>query len=465
MPPRRIAIVGSGQAGLLAAHGLVRAGHEVTLYSDRTADRWLTGSRPTGTAARFELALAFERELGLGHWETAAPKIGGVHLTFCPKLGNRLVTLTGRMAPASFGLAIDLRLQSHRWMNDLETAGGRIVVETIDVARLDAIAAEHELVIVATGRGPLAELFPRDAERSVYTEPRRKLAMAIVIGAPMKIEGVPFVPAKFNLFATAGEAFWIPYFHRDHGPCWCLLFEAKAGGPMDRFDDCKSGAAVVARAKQVIDALMPWDSAWAKDLEIADPDGFLVGGVTPTVRAPVGLLPSGRAVMPLGDTAIAMDPIAGQGANLGNKLARHVVDAIAAASEVTFDAAWMTSTFEAFWADHGAATVKFNNLLLEPLTAAGKVLMISQYGSTGVGDSPHQRIADAVVANFVDPRRHTDAFVDERAARALVTSLTGRSWRRQFFGRAMRVGAKQVGRVFGIAPKHPTVTSPDTSNA
>lgn len=446
---RRIAIVGSGQAGLLAAHGLVRAGHEVTLYSDRTADRWLNGSRPTGAAARFELALAFERELGLAHWEAVAPKIEGAHLTFCPRIGNRLVTLAGRLPAATPGFAIDLRLQSHRWMNDLEAAGGRVIVETIDVARLDAIAAEHELVIVAAGRGPLAEVFPRNAERSVYAAPQRKLAMVIAAGAPMKMEGMPFVAAKFNLFEPAGEAFWIPYFHRDRGPCWCLLFGAKPGGPMDRFADCTTGAAVVARAKQVIGALMPWDAAWARDLELADPDGFLIGAVTPTVRAPVGRLPSGRAVMPLGDTAIAMDPIGGQGANLGNKLARHVVAAVAAAPEAAFDGGWMTRVFEAFWADHGAATVRFNNLLLEPMTTAGKILMISQYGSNGVGDSPSQRLADAVIENFSDPRRHTAAFVDQRAARALVTSASGRSWRRQFLGSALRVGGKQLGRVLG----------------
>ena len=88
MTKPRIALVGSGMAGLLAAHALPQAGHEVTLYSDRTADHWLNQSRPTDGAARFELALAYERELGLAHWEAVAPRGRGVHLTFCPKPSN-----------------------------------------------------------------------------------------------------------------------------------------------------------------------------------------------------------------------------------------------------------------------------------------------------------------------------------------------------------------------------------------
>jgi 2-polyprenyl-6-methoxyphenol hydroxylase-like FAD-dependent oxidoreductase len=452
---RRIAVVGSGQAGLVAAHGLQRAGHEVTLYSDRSADRWLNGSRPTGTAARFELALGYERELGLAHWEADAPPIEGVHLTFCPTLGNRLVTLTGRTPPGKPGYAIDLRLQSHRWMNDLEKLGGQIIVEAVDPAGLDAIAAEQDLVIVATGRGPLAELFARNAERSVYAAPQRKLAMVIVTGASLRIDGVPFVPAKFNLFASAGEAFWIPYYHRDHGPSWCLLFEAKAGGPIDRFDDCKDGEAVLARGKQVINELMPWDAPWVKDASLADKDGWLVGSVAPTVRAPFARLPSGRCVMPLGDTAYSLDPIAGQGANLGNKLAHHIVDAVANAPDATFDATWMAAVGEAFWLDHGRPTVTFNNALLEPLTPAGRIVMIAQYGSNGTGDSPSQRVADAVVANFVDPRLHTDAFLDKHAARALVSAASGRAWQGMFLGSALKVGGKQLGRLFGREPRHP----------
>ncbi len=460
MVGRRIAIVGSGQAGLLAAHGLVQAGHEVTVYSDRSAAQWLHGSRPTGTAARSEPALAYERELGLAHWEGIAPKACGVHITFCPERGNRMATMTGR-APTFFQ-AVDLRLQSHRWMNDLEAAGGRVIVEKVDPERLDAIAAANDLVLVATGRGPLAELFPRNAERSVYDRPQRKLAMMIVTGAAQAITGVPFLPVRFNIFAPYGEVFWVPYYHRDHGATWCVTFEAKPGGPLDRFENCTTGAQAVATAKTLIRELMPWDVEWAADIELADPDGWLVGSVTPTVREPVGRLPSGRVVMPLGDTAISLDPIGGQGANLGNKLAHHLVGAVAAGPDATFDAGWMTRTFEAFWADHGAATVTFNNVFLEPMTEAGKLLLISQYGSNGVSDSPKQRIADAVLENFIDPRRLTNAFVDKRAARKLIAELSGQSWRRQFFGGTLRVAAEQLRRIFGTGPAYVTPLSQDS---
>jgi hypothetical protein len=431
---------------MLAAHAMRQAGHEVTLYTDRSASHWLDESRPTGAASRFEITLGYERELGLGHWESLAPKSKGVHLTFCPSLGNRMVTLNGLFS--THFQTIDVRLQSHRWMVDFEAAGGRIVIEKLDIDRLDAIAAQHDLVLVASGRGPLAELFPRNARRSVYTAPQRKLAMVIVTGAEGACDGLAFEAIKIHLLAQHGETFWVPYYHKDHGLTVLILFEAKPGSQMDRFDGCRSGAEVVAMAKTVLAELIPWDHQWARNMELADRNGWLMGSVQPTIREPFGRLPSGRVVMPIGDTAMSLDPIGGQGANLGAKLVRHLAQVIAADPEATFDAAWMVRTFDAFWADHGAPTVTFNNALLEPLTPAGRLLLISQHGSTGEGNSPKQRIANAIVENFADPRRFTDAFMDRRVAQRRIAELTGHSWRRELLGGALRVGQGQLRRVF-----------------
>ena len=129
-------------------------------------------------------------------------------------------------------------------------------------------------------------------------------------------------------------------------------------------------------------------------------------------------LPSGRAVMSLGDTAHSLDPIGGQGANNGNKMARNLVECVAERGEGPFDDGWMVATSDRFWARHGKIHA-FNNALLEPMTTPGKMLLMAQYGSTARpgDDSPQQRLADAVVANFNDPALVTDAFFDGKRAR------------------------------------------------
>lgn len=454
---RTIAIVGSGQAGLLAAHGLLKAGYRVTLYSDRTADQWLNESRPTGTAARFHISLEFERALGLNHWEKEAPKGEGVHLTFSPAKDNRLLTLAGRLE--HYFLAIDLRLQSHRWMNDFVKKGGTLEIESVTVKRLDEIAAEHELTIVAAGRAELCNLFERDAERSVYDKPQRNLTMIITKGGRMGFDGVPFLPVKFNFFAPFGESFYVPYYHKDHGPTWNMLMEAKPGGPLDKFGECKSGAQAVEIYKRVMKDVIPWDYEWARDMELADPNGWLVGRFAPTVRKPVGRLPSGRIVTPLGDTAMQLDPIGGQGANNGNKMARNLVESIVARQDRPFDAQWMTETFERFYRAHGEPTYTFNNILLEPITEAGKQLLIAQYGSDGRarGANGKQRIADAFIENFNDANSLTPAFMDAQKAHAVIKEKTGKPWLVAVAGGALGVAKAQLRQKLGMAPGHPVV--------
>ena len=425
---RSIAIIGSGVTGLVAAHGLLRAGCDVTLYSDRSADQWLNESRPTGTAARFDMARSYERELGLAHWDDVAPDGEGVVLTFCPTLHNPLVTLRGRLTRPF--QAVDLRLQSHRWMHDFEARGGRLVIESVSVESLDAIAAAHDLVIVAAGRADLCRLFARDDARSPYRERQRNLAMIITVGGPERVADVPFLPVKFDFLGTDGEIFFIPYHHKDHGRSWNILFEAKPGSRMDRFTNVKSGHEAVFLGKQVVKELFPWDEPFVRDMELADPLGWLTGRVVPMVRRPAARLASGRVVMALGDTAISYDPIAAQGANSGVKQARHLVAGIVAHEERAFDEEWMTRTFDDFYEEHAGAANVFSNLLLEPITPPARELLIAQYGSDGrAGNtSARQRVANAFVDNFNDPRTLTPSFADMQRSRETIASITGRSW-------------------------------------
>jgi 2-polyprenyl-6-methoxyphenol hydroxylase-like FAD-dependent oxidoreductase len=421
---RKIAIVGSGIIGLIAAHALRRRGYPVTLYSDRTASQWLHESRPTGTAARFDLALSFERELGLNHWDDVAPKGEGVYLTYCPTLRKPLIELRGR-TPTPFQ-AVDLRLQCHRWMNDFD---GELVIESVTVDRLDEIAAQHDLTLVAAGKADLCRLFERDASRSTYDAPQRNLTMVIATGR-MSVDGCPYTPVKFEFLGTDGEIFFVPYFHKDKGASWNIVIEARPGSRIDKFGRVQTGGEALWIAKKIVSELFPWSGEWIREMDLADPLGWLNGRIAPTVRKPVALLPSGRVVAALGDTAISYDPIAAQGANSGVKQTRHLVESIVARAERPFDAEWLTATFDTFWNEHARHACTFNNMFLEPIPDAAKELLIAQVGSTGrLGDtSGGQRIADAFFANFNDPRLLTPAFTDMPRARAFIAQATGHSW-------------------------------------
>ncbi len=456
---RKIAIIGAGQAGLLTAHALRKNGYDVSLFSDKTPDDFLNKSRPTGTAARFDMSLEWERELGLNHWDHLAPKGEGVHLTFVPgALNNVLLTLLGRLSRPF--LAIDLRLQSARWMRDLEKAGGKVMIEDVTINRLEQIAAEHDLTIVAAGRGPVQKLFARDDARSFYTKPPRFLTMVNVVGLAMHLDYCPFLPVKFNFFARYGECFWVPWYHKDKGAAWSLVYEAKESSPMDQFRGAKSGEEALEIAKKVTKEMVPWDYDWMKNSELADPNAWLVGSFVPEVRRAVGTLPSGQVVMSLGDTNHSLDPIGGQGANNGNKMARTLVNCILERKDLPFDAAWMAGTFEKFWERHRFIE-KFNNTLLEPLTAAGKEFLIATYGSTGELKNTRgcQAVANAFVENFNDPMQLADAFHDMTKAREAIEKLTGHSWIRSAIRGRARIAWAQMRQRLGLPSGHPG-TSP-----
>jgi 2-polyprenyl-6-methoxyphenol hydroxylase-like FAD-dependent oxidoreductase len=454
---RSIAVIGSGQAGLLAGLALLKAGYQVTLYSDRTPEQWLTESRPTGTALRWDAALQFEYELGLNSWENDAPWIDGIHMTMCPAPGNRMLTVAGRTRRPS--VAVDLRLQSHSWMLELEKRGGRIFIEKVSVERLEQIAAEHDLTIVATGRSDLCALFERDAERSVFDKPQRHLAMACLKGPALGFDGIPLIPVKFNLIGNVGEIFFVPYHHKDVGASWCVVIEALPGGPLDRFQKVTSGEQLLPLVKEAVREYAPWDADWIRKAELSDSLGWLVGKFPPTVRKPVGRLPSGRLLAGVGDTVMSLDPIFAQGANNGNKMVRNLVESIIAHGDKSFDAQWLTDTFETFWNRHGYATYTMTNMMLKEPTLGMKELLFAQYGSDGRFDntSPEQQLANFFADCVNDPASTLPLLQDRRKVHQLIEKATGRSWIRSVASGAMSVAWEEFRQWRGLEPRHPLV--------
>lgn len=391
---RRISIIGSGQAGLLLAHALVRQSYDVTLYSDKTAEQWLSHSRPTGTAYLFDESLRIERDLGIDHWSEGMHQGLGMHVEM-PLPDGHLISLVAR-TPRPGG-AVDQRMKFHRWMNDLEDAGGRIVIDAIDVTAAERIARTSDLTVLAVGKGDLGRIVPRDAARSVYERPLRHLAMAIVTGVKGWASRSGITAVKYSKLPV-GEIFWVPFTHKTAGESWSFIVEAVPGGPLDVFGRLASGQEVVDTVRRLVKEHAPWDEESVSDMRYVEGDdlGWLVGAFAPTVRAGFGRLPSGALVLPLGDTSITFDPIGGQGGNNASHHARHVAEEIVARNSLPFDAAWAMAIWERYWNERGGYAYRFNNLFLEA-EAPGLAALIEMASSDA-------RLADAVLGtNIMKP--------------------------------------------------------------
>ena len=381
----KVSVIGSGMAGMIFTYALLRSGkgYDVTVYTDRTPDEILNNHPPTGTAALYGQTIDIERELGMDFWTDQMHCMDGVLMDFKPTIdGDLRIPVIGRFDREDGG-AVDVRLRVHRWMNDLEAVGGRYVVETVTPARLDEIASQSDLTVLAAGKGDVGRLIPRDASLSVYDKPQRYLLMSIVQGVEPEAwddERIDFrTPVKFNFYGDTGEYFWVPYTHKTAGKCWCVLFEAKTGGKMDIFRDCQTAEDTIVQTKKFIKEHAPWEWDIVKNMRPIedDPYSWLKGAFPPTVREAYGELPSGNLVMPIGDTAITFDPIGGQGGNCTSRNAKYAADAVIERGDGPFDAAWMQSVKDSFWEFHGRAAYTFNNILLEPLDEAGRLAIMT----------------------------------------------------------------------------------------
>lgn len=419
----KVSIIGAGQAGLIFAYTLLRGGHDVTVYSDRTPEQWLNDFPPTGTAFLYGDTIDIERDLGIDHWSQDMFSGSGVLLDFKPRIeGDDHVVVSGRFG--SEGGAIDQRLRIHRWLEDMEAAGGRLVIESVSPERLDAIALSSDLTVLAAGKADLARIIPRHAQRSVYDRPQRNLAMAIAQDVKGFGNRVDFVPVKFNFYGDAGEFFWVPYTHKTAGPTWCVLFEARPDGPLDKFGDCASGEQVIDVARTLIREHAPWEYEAFADMRFVehDPHGWLKGRFAPTVREAYGRLPSGGLVMPLGDTSVTFDPIGGQGGNHASRNASYLAGQVIEQDKrsLPFTADWMTDVNDRWWEENARWAYDFNNMLLEPLTEAGTAILMAAARSRDFADAHF-------FGNFPQPKRFFPFMANASAARELIDGFRAKA--------------------------------------
>jgi len=390
----RLAVAGAGQAGLQLALSLVASGHEVTLATDRSAADIAAG-RILSTQCMFDDALATERALGLDYWEAECPQIDGVQYSLGSPAGERVLCFSGKLpAPAQ---SVDQRLKMPRWLADLEAAGGRVVLGPLDAAALDQLAAEHDLLVVASTKGPvgreLPALFSRIDEESPFDAAQRKLGVAYVRG----MEPLPS-PGEFSISIVpgVGEYFAGPALTLS-GACWTMCLEAIPGGAMDAWGHASPDRPEewVAVLVAVLDEHFPWEGERCRSVEVTDPRATLGGSLVPVVRSRVGRLPSGRLVLGIGDAVVQNDPLVGQGANNAAKGATAVAAAIDARGQAPLaDEDWLRAVGDEYWNAVAAATHLTNTMLSPP----------PHIGALFEAGARSPAVADALANATNDPR-------------------------------------------------------------
>jgi 2-polyprenyl-6-methoxyphenol hydroxylase-like FAD-dependent oxidoreductase len=360
---RKIAIVGAGQAGMVLAFDLMNEGYEVTVFEGRPAEEIEKGSM-LSTAMVFDRQLDVERRLGLQEWEGKAPVCNGMHATLRLPSGEIILQIQGGLDETCQG--VDARLKTSTWLRRFEREGGRVVYRAVTRALLEEMADAFDLVVVSSGKGGLNEVFERDAERSLFDAPPRRLG-AVILRNVHEWAEIPYTTLKFQYFISIGEFFAIP-FYSHAGPCRAVVFEAPPGSPMDVWGEVDSADKALATALYLLREFSPQDWPNYRDATLVDGRSWLRGAITPTVRKAVGRLRTGKAVMAMGDVAVLNDPISGTGANDAVRQADRLGRAIRERGGRPFSADWMREVFDGYYHERGKHTMDFTRLMTGPMT-------------------------------------------------------------------------------------------------
>ncbi|MBF6139121.1 monooxygenase [Nocardia farcinica] len=304
-----IGIIGAGIGGLQLGLHLRQHDIPVTIYTDKTAKQ-IAGGRLLNSVAHHAPTLERERALGVHFWPVEQygyashhHYLGGAH------------PLSFRGDFTHWSSAVDYRLYLPKLTEAFEERGGDLQIRMLTAEDIEPLAARHDLIVVAAGRGAFASLFPRRPELSPYDTPQRKLCVGLYRGIT---ESTP----KGVTISTSpghGDLLEIPMYAED-GFLTALLFENIPGGDLEILSTMKYDDDPAAFEKTVLDKLAKHHPQTFERVNHAEfglnrPIDILEGALVPTVREDYAKLPGGKFALAIGDVHTVVDPLLGQGAN------------------------------------------------------------------------------------------------------------------------------------------------------
>lgn len=331
MKPGGIGIVGAGVAGLHLGLFLLKHGIHASIYTDRSSKHILNGPLIM-PSPRFVYTRERERELGVDFWDGGTTNLEAIHISV---RGDKTASFQGGLAqPAS---NVDMRVYLARLLDEFHDRGGWVVIGTMQAGDVADLSEEHQLVVVSTGRGPLAEMFPRIPERSPFGAPQRVVCAGIYRGIGERegrergSEGMGR-GIHITIVPGVGEVMLMPSLTLE-GMASSLIWEAVPGGPFEELaalhykdDPAKYEATVCALLSEYAPEIS--EEISHDQFGIIGPHDVVHQSITPVVRRGFARLGNDRCAVAIGEACIMHDPINLCGIDLAAYSARALGEAI-----------------------------------------------------------------------------------------------------------------------------------------
>jgi len=400
---RNIGIVGSGIAGLQLGLFLQQQGMSPTIYSDRSPDQ-IRASRLPSLVVRFDHTLERERALGVNHWDFPDFGVFGVRTQIDLRPP---IVWSGSFKRAASG--VDMRIYQSTLLEDFAERGGKVIQGALHPSDVVRLSDEYDLMVIASGRGSLTEMFRRDPVRSPYDRPQRLLTAAFYRGLDFPEPlGVTQAISPGN-----GEIFQAPFTSFEGRVC-TIMVEAIPGRAFEAIahmryenDPKQFEATMLQLLRQHAPPI--YERVNLKEFGVTRPQDVLQGSITPTVRRGYAPLGSRKFAMALGDVHILNDPIAAQGANMASRCAWLMGEALLV--DRPLNETFCRETERELW-EAGRPATEWTNIMLQPPPA--HVLELFAVAAQNQG------LADELIENFNVPENNWKIFSDpENAATCL----------------------------------------------